>query len=331
MVRETLEATKRRLGLNKPAGDGQPGDKPRDRVKELEDEIAQEEDYEKRRALSLKLKEQRLEHELRVRDLQAQLRGTREGGNVAENGGATQEQKDHEQKALQQRERVMTQAKALLDSGVEPQQVGALLLGLPAVGAASGQGMTVADSLKIVDMIVERKKEGELRGTIERLEKQVENLTQEIRAGPSRAQGPANPAEGIKQQAQAFKGLIDALKEIGVPIGESGGGGAGESVEQMREKHRHEEKMEELHTERTYKESIATALGDVVERVGRGAAHQFLEQGGTEEPAGAKLDDFTCTEKDKDGLQCGTRIQIPPGATKFTCPKCLSIYGPKEK
>jgi len=316
--------------LNKPPpGDGHGGDKPRDRVQELEDEIAQEEDFEKRRALSLKLREVRLEREVRIRDLEDRLRGNREGGNVAEDG-TTQGQ---EQKALQQRERVMTQAKALLDSGVEPQQVGALLLGLPAVGAASGQGMTVADSLKIVDMIVERKKEGELRGTIERLEKQVETLTQEIRAGPSRAPASANPAEGIKQQAQAFKGLIDALKEIGVPIGESGGGGVGESIEQMREKHRHEEKMEEIHTEKTYKESIATALGDVVERVGRGAAHQFMEQG--EGPEGApapgaasspELDSFTC---DKDG--CGQKVFFPPGATQVTCPKCKETYARKKQ
>jgi len=325
-MRETLEATKRRLGLNRPPGDGQGTDKPRDPVRELEDEIAQEEDFEKRRALSLKLKEQRLERELRVRDLQDRLRGTREGGNVTDEGAP----QGQEEKTLHQREKVMTQAKALLDSGVEPQQVGAMLLGLPAVGAAAGQGMTVADALKIVDMVVERKKEGELRGTIERLEKQVENLSQEIKAGP-KAQLPANPAEGLRQQAQAFKGLIDALKEVGVPIGESGGAGTGKTVEQMKEEHRHAETMEKIKGDNKYHEEIVTLAGDTVERVGRGMAHQFLEQGEGEsaerEPAGGgELESFTCTKED-----CGQQIFSPPGATHMTCPKCKEVYTRKKK
>lgn len=240
--------------------------------------------------------------------------------------GTTQGQ---EQKALQQREKVMTQAKALLDSGVEPQQVGAMLLGLPAVGAAAGQGMTVADALKIVDMVVERKKEGELRGTIERLEKQVENLSQEIKAGP-KAQTPANPAEGIRQQATAFKGLIDALKEIGVPIGESSGG-SGETVDQMKERHRHTEAMEKLKGEKEYKTGIVDLAGDTVERVGRGLAHQFLEEG-EGEPAGrepastTQLETTTCPEEG-----CGQQIFVPPGATQMTCPKCKNTFERKPK
>ncbi len=242
-----------------------------------------------------------------------------------------QEQAEREKRAVAERERLMTQAKMLIDSGMAPQQVGQMLMGLPVTApgtVAPIQGLTVADALKIVDLVVERKNEGELKALVVSLQREIDTLK---RGGGGGTSTPQSPLAYAKEQAEATKAWIEALKAQGVPIGEAARGGGGESIESQREKYRHEERMHELGTERTYKESIATSLGDVVERVGRGAAHQFLDEGGTEEPAGAALAYFDCTEKLEGGEPCGTRIQIPPGATKFTCPKCLTIYGPKEK
>lgn len=152
------------------------------------------------------------------------------------------------------------------------------------------------------------------------LRAEMKEMREQIRL----ASDPVESAKRVKELYTTFQGL--GLIQTG---------GGGESIETLKEKHRHDEKMHELGTERNYKEGIVTALGDIVERAGRGAAHQYLEEGGAEEPAGAKLDYFTCTEKLEGGQLCGATISMPPGAPQFTCPKCNALYGkgprPAEK
>ena len=321
---EALEMAKKKLGLNLPPGEGETKGKPKDPVQELEDQVAQEQDFDKRQGLLLQLRELRLQRELRVRDLEERLR---KGGGKVDGDGEKQEREEREKRALAERQQLMGQAKSLIDSGMAPQQVGQMLMGLPVTATSTGmptvQGLTVADALKIVDLVVERKNEGELKALIGSLQREIDTLK---KGGGGGTTTPPSSIAYARERAQETKAWIETLKELGIPVGEAARTSGDESIESLKEKNRHAEKMEEISVERTYKESIATALGDVVERVGRGAAHQFMEEGGQEEPAGAKLDYFTCTEKD-----CGTRILIPPGATQFTCPKCLSIYGPKEK
>jgi len=323
---EGLEMIKKKLGLNLPPGEGDTKGKRSDPVQELEDQIAQEQDFDKRQGLVLQLRELRLERQLRVKDLEDRLR---KGGKV-DGDGDKQEIVEREKRAAEEKKQLMVQAKSLIDSGMPPQQVGQMLMGLPVTAASAGvptQGMSMSDALKLVDVIIEKKTEGELRASIVSLQREIDALK---KGGGGGTSTPPNPITYAKERAQETKAWIETLKELGVPVGETRGSGD-ESIESLKEKNRHAEKMEEISVERSYKESIATALGDVVERVGRGAAHQFMEEGGQEEPAGAKLDYFTCTEKLEGGQLCGTRILIPPGATTFTCPKCLSKYGPKEK
>ena len=138
----------------------------------------------------------------------------------------------------------------------------------------------------------------------------------ELREQVRLATDPVESAKRVKELYTTYQGL--GLIQTG---------GGEESLDSLKEKHRHMERMDELQTERTYKESIATSLGDVVERAGRGFAHQMLEEGGgAEEPGGAALEYFACTHKLEGGQLCGARILMPPGATEYTCPKCNTIY-----
>src|SRR3990172_2208965 len=302
-MREALEMAKKKVGLNLPPGDRKPEDKPKDPIQELEDELAKEEDFDKRQGLALRLREQRLQREIRVRDLEERLR---KGGGKVDGDGEKQDREVHEANVLAERQRLMTQAKSLIDSGMAPQQVGQMLMGLPVTATSTGmptvQGLTVADALKIVDLVVERKNEGELKALIVSLQRKIDALE---KGGGGGTTTPPSSIAYARERAQETKAWIETLKELGIPVGEAARTSGDESIESLKEKNRHAEKMEEISVERDYKTSIATALGDVVERVGRGAAHQFMEEGGTEESGAGELDSFTCPEKG-----CGTRILI---------------------
>src|SRR3989304_5528352 len=133
---EALEMAKKKLGLNLPPGEGEPKGKPKDPVQELEDQVAQEQDFDKRQGLLLQLRELRLQRELRVRDLEERLK--RGGKMVDDSESGDEERAEREKKATAERERLMGQAKALLDSGLAPQQVGQMLLGLPVTATSTG-------------------------------------------------------------------------------------------------------------------------------------------------------------------------------------------------
>ncbi|MBA7566969.1 hypothetical protein ES708_08669 [subsurface metagenome] len=123
----------------------------------------------------------------------------------------------------------------------------------------------------------------------------------------------------LKVQVEEARALLGSL---GLTIGASG-----ESLEVIKEKHHHEERMNELSADREYKKSMSDIAGSIPERVGHGMASQFTE--GEKEPSGnssssgsSELEYLTCPE-----AGCGFRIPIPPNASsQITCPKCGTIY-----
>lgn len=146
------------------------------------------------------------------------------------------------------------------------------------------------------------------------LRAEMKELREQIRL----ASDPVESAKRVKEMYTTFQSL-------GIVQTASGG----ESLDALKVKYGHEEKMAEIDIDRDYKESIATTLGDTVERVGRGIAHQWRAESGagpTEGGSEGGMDYFTCPEKG-----CGSQILIPPDSTTLICPKCGSVYQRKKK
>jgi len=94
----------------------------------------------------------------------------------------------------------------------------------------------------------------------------------------------------------------------------------------VKEKNRHDEKMEELKIDKEHKNSIANTLASIPEKIGRGFASQTLGEEEKDEPeAGAvaktaEQEPFKCE-------QCGAEFMIPAGALQITCPNCTQADG----
>lgn len=218
-----------------------------------------------------------------------------------------------------------TNAKFLLDKGVDPKTVGQYLIG--AMGQSVGgsitigplgqppgqQGITFNDVKALVQMLNENRPSSELKEVLEGLKSSVTALA-------ANKPQPLDPIQMGRQYAQFWKALRDEGTQMGFfkepPAG--GGGDTGESTETLREKYRHEEKMEELKADREHKERLADIASEIPERIGKGIADQALE-GGNGQGESAGLEEFECED-------CKTKIPIPHEATQVTCPKCKSIF-----
>lgn len=125
-----------------------------------------------------------------------------------------------------------------------------------------------------------------------------------------------NAQAPLKEQVAEAKSLLEGLGlSIGMP---------GESLESVKEKHRHEESMEAVKADREYKQKITSIAGDIPERVGRGLAGQVGEEKGgssrKHSSGGDELDSITCEE-------CGQKIYLTPETqNEVTCPKCGAIF-----
>lgn len=232
-------------------------------------------------------------------------------------------------KKEEERKRLLDSAKALIDSGMEPKQVGQMLLGLvPTQGAAGyppAQGMGLDDVIKIVNLVTEKKETSELKAVIASLDKKVDDLARGGGKGKDEAK-PIDPITFARQQAEMTKAYVETLKDLGIikePVVTTE---KGEPLEVVKEKHRHEERMEEVKTDRSYKETLGETLSNIPERIGRGIAGQISEGEEEESNKGSALESLICQEEG-----CGTKIYITPtSGNQVTCPKCGSIYTRKE-
>lgn len=125
----------------------------------------------------------------------------------------------------------------------------------------------------------------------------------------------------LKEQVTEAKSLLEGL---GLSIGQPG-----ESIEGMREKFRHDERIEELGADRDHKERLAGIADDMSERIGHGIATDMRHgRGGQGQKAsGSNLPAFTCEE-------CHKEFPISPEAEakgEMTCPFCGMVYRDKSK
>jgi len=128
--------------------------------------------------------------------------------------------------------------------------------------------------------------------------------------------GGTNEQAPLKDQVAEAKGLLESLGlSIGIP---------GESLETLKEKHHHEERMNELTADKEYKKNITEIAGSIPERIGHGLGGRLAEEesAGGGDSGGSELEYFTCEEEG-----CGYKFPVPPDAgNKITCPKCGTIY-----
>ncbi|GAI64765.1 unnamed protein product, partial [marine sediment metagenome] len=132
-----------------------------------------------------------------------------------------------------------------------------------------------------------------------------------------------------KQQAEQTKAYYETLKSLGMIRGSESSTSQGEPLEVVREKHQHEEKMEELRADREHKERLVGVADDVSERIGHGIATDIRHsRGGQGQKAGgSNLPAFTCDE-------CHKAFPISPEAEakgEIVCPYCGMVYRDKSK
>ena len=325
---EALEIAKKRLGL----GDGTVERKPEadgsNAVEALEKAIDQVDNIEARDLLRAKAREMKAQFELRAREAEAQLRGssTATGATVAvgERGSAAAADIVREQ---ERKDRIADNAKKFLDAGLDARTVAQYLanadnatIQLAPIGGGqapgqANQGMTVKDVLDIIKLVDERSAKGDPTAAV------VKTLTDEfkaLRAEMALGNKPQSAVDRLKEITSTVNALVEAglvrrPSETTVVTGTT--------IEETREKYRHEEKMAELTTDKWYKEKMADTVAKIPESIGKGIASYFVEG---EDAAGGKdeLESLVCDT-------CKTRIYITPETgerVKCPNPKCGQVY-----
>ncbi|MBU0778169.1 hypothetical protein KKF82_07915 [Patescibacteria group bacterium] len=241
------------------------------------------------------------------------------------------EKEKKKQDEVEQRERLMASATALINSGLDPKQVGQMLLGLTPTPAGGGyppavQGMGFEEVLKIVTLIVGKRETDEIKGLMNSLDKRIDELAKGGGAAKIETQRQLTPMDYAKQQVE----YISALEELGIIRKPEARTAQGESLDVVKEQNRHKEKMEEISGDKDYKEKLVNIATELPERIGRGIAGQFTEEetgGGMGSSVSSSLEYKTCTEEG-----CGFKIQIPPNAgNEIECPKCGAVYTRDKK
>ncbi len=181
-----------------------------------------------------------------------------------------------------------------------------------------GEYSSFAQAYKIASLEVTKiieKLRGELKGDTGKDQQVINSLQAELAKLREDVRQQLDPVWTFKRAAE----LTESFKAAGL-IKETPA--TGESMESLKEKHRHEERLEELKETREHHEKITSIAGDAFENIGRGLASQVME-GGTEEASGegSQLEYFLCPEEG-----CGTKIPVTPETKAVTCPKCHGIY-----
>jgi len=138
---------------------------------------------------------------------------------------------------------------------------------------------------------------------------EMATLRQELRIA-------TDPVESARRVRQVY----DSLKGAGfIPEPSTGGGGI--SLEDTKEKHRHEERIDEIKANREHNERLTELASSIPDRIGRGIGEDMRRGRGPKGSPSSTLDKITC--------ECGTEFVVSPEAMEkgeATCPKCGMVY-----
>ena len=310
---EALDKAKKNLGLKEnPDGQAEKEPKP-DAMTDLESAIASVGNIEAKELLQAKARELRAQLELRAREAESRARYVEKEG-VDGRGGDGADEKIKAKKDL------ISNALILLEKGLDPDVVGRYIIGSQgtqypiSLGGGGQQGLTLGDVKTIVDMVRGAgAADPQITATLNQLSETVKGLK------PVGATAPPDPVAMIKAQSAAITEMVNSLVEAGLVV-RPGNSKEGKSIEELKETNRHDEKMEELKTDKDYKSSIAETLADIPVNIGKGIAKQARESHGPPAKGQNKLESFPCGK-------CGAKILVTPetGET-ITCGNCGQVY-----
>lgn len=224
-------------------------------------------------------------------------------------------------------------AQGLLERGLDPSVVGrtidyllgtaqAPIVGLPGA-AAPTQGITFNDMKEIFKMGQESNRTDPAIAAI------LEKLSQKITDIESRNARPDPPTK-LNYILVKADGTIQEV-ESGKPILLEPKLATGQSIEVVKEQNRHDEKMEELKTDRDFKEKLGEVVEEIPVNLGKGwAAENALKthpEASTSSSVGKEsVNSFQCKNP-----KCKATIFVPPDIPpRITCAKCGTVYQSEE-
>ncbi len=189
--------------------------------------------------------------------------------------------------------------------------------------------MNFDDVLKMVNIMVDKNESKSLQTTIDRLERKIEQLTEQKETKKSGKDGDAahlDPIEIAERQADVFTKWRKVFLDMGILVdAKDSKPASGQSIEVTKENNRHAEEMERLKIDKNYKDNMVNVAADITENLGRGAAHEVLSSMRSGGKAETKTKGALLSKKCEE-QGCGTMIYFPPEATKIKCPKCAMVY-----
>lgn len=308
---------------------GAEGDLKRARSK-LQDILAQKEEMAAARYSAAELDKMAIESENEA----AKMRGEPP---VHKSKTEDEDDAKNEEKENKKRQRVMNAAKALIDSGADPDIVARMMLQIPSDNRAPAphDGTSITDlttAMKDLNDIVAAQvlvrnpaRDGGSDDIIKEMRQEMKELRNAVTALAAGNVNKIDPLTAAKNQAVAMNEMSSAMlayaKSFGwAPPGQGGTGKASATtIEEIKEKNRHDEKMLELGQEKEHKDKLVEIAASIPERIGEGAA-KYYRSSSNMQSAGDGFEHLKCDT-------CGTDIVITPttGST-VKCPKCEQVY-----
>lgn len=229
----------------------------------------------------------------------------------------------------ERKDQLVIQAVTLLNSGVDPRVVGQILAGsTPVQGIMMPQphsnGENTLKMVKdIVGLINETKKSAEMETIKNQLSDLKDALKDKEKGEKGHQLAPPNPLQAVADATNIVHTFYSTLKEIGF-IREPIEGAS--NIAELKEKYRHDEKMEEIKLEQQGKNNLANLFSSGIGGIGRAAAMALREGSPGEPHATIPIGDTATVGISALDCVCGKHIAVPPEAVKVTCPACGRSY-----